>query len=302
MTGPLVLNAVLLAAGTVLVLGDLRWFRRRPLVDRLGPYSPGGQATTGAGTTALGRSWRAVLGPWARQVGGQLASFLGVEEDLSVRLRRLHAPVDATTFRLRQLGWALGGLVGGSVVAAAARPPLALGLLFSGGGALLAFLLVEHRLGEASREHQRRLLHELPVVAEQLGMLLGAGFSLGAALNRLARRGSGVCAGELRIVCGRMRQGLDETAALQEWAAIARVPALDRIVSVLSLNRQAGDLSRLISDEARAIRRDVHRSLLEQIERRAQQVWIPVTVATLVPGAILLAIPFTEALRLFAET
>ena len=81
-----------------------------------------------------------------------------------------------------------------------------------------------------------------------------------------------------------------------------RWPALDRLVSVLALNRQAGDLGRLIGDEARSIRRDVHRELVETIERRGQQVWIPVTVATLVPGVIFLAVPFVEALRLFANT
>ena len=64
-----------------------------------------------------------------------------------------------------------------------------------------------------------------------------------------------------------------------------------RLVSVLSLNREAGDLGRLVADEARSIRREVQRELIAQIERRAQQVWIPVTVATLVPGAVLLAIP-----------
>jgi hypothetical protein len=73
-------------------------------------------------------------------------------------------------------------------------------------------------------------------------------------------------------------------------------------VSALALNRQAGDLSRLISDEARAIRRDVHRDLVESIERRGQHVWIPVTVAALVPGVIFLAVPFIEALRLFSDT
>lgn len=67
------------------------------------------------------------------------------------------------------------------------------------------------------------------------------------------------------------------------------------------MNREAADLGRLVSDEARAIRRDVHRELLEAIERRSQQVWIPVTVATLVPGVLFLAVPFLEALRLFTE-
>jgi FAD/FMN-containing dehydrogenase len=82
---------------------------------------------------------------------------------------------------------------------------------------------------------------------------------------------------------------------------LMRVDALDRLTAVLALNREAGDLGRLVSDEARNIRRDAHRQLVETIERRAQTVWIPVTVATLVPGALFLAVPFTDALRLFSQ-
>ena len=84
--------------------------------------------------------------------------------------------------------------------------------------------------------------------------------------------------------------------------SLERVDALDRLVSILVLNREAGDLGRLISEEARSIRRDVHRELVETVERRGQQVWIPVTVATLVPGVIFLAIPFIEAMRLFTDS
>jgi len=71
-------------------------------------------------------------------------------------------------------------------------------------------------------------------------------------------------------------------------------------VHVLALNREASDLGRLISEEARAIRRDVQRELIETIEKRGQQVWIPVTVATLLPGVIFLAVPFIQALSLFS--
>jgi tight adherence protein C len=99
-----------------------------------------------------------------------------------------------------------------------------------------------------------------------------------------------------------VRQGLTEVEALREWADVADVDALRRLVGVLALNRQAGDLGRLIGDEARAIRRDVHRELIETIERRGQQVWVPVTVAALVPGVIFLAVPFVEALRLFSTS
>ena len=140
------------------------------------------------------------------------------------------------------------------------------------------------------------------MVAEQLGMLLGAGYSLGAALARLADRGAGACGRDLERVVGRIRQGLTEVEALREWSEVADVDALRRLVNVLALNRRAGDLGRLISDEARSIRRDVHRELIETIERRAQQVWVPVTVAALVPGVIFLAVPFVEALRLFSDS
>ncbi len=296
-------SSVVLFVGATLVLSELRWFNRQPLVDRLRPYSPGGmRRTPSPGGVLSVASFREVVGPLARRVGERAASLLGVSEELSVRLLRVHSAMDATAFRVRQLGWAAAGLAVGALLAAAVQPPLAAALLFVLGAPLLAFLVVEQQLASASERRKRRIFLELPVLSEQLGMLIGAGYSLGSALNRLAARGVGACAEDLAGVCGRIRQGLTEVEALREWAAVADVDALTRLVAVLALNREAGDLGRLVADEARAIRREVQRGLIEQIERRAQQVWIPVTVATLVPGAVLLAVPFIEALRLFSTT
>lgn len=292
---------VTLFVGTTLLLSELRWFRRRPLVDRLGAYVPGGTALRRAGPLVSAASFRQVLGPLVTAVGGRLARAFGVTEPLAVRLERVHSPLDPTGFRMRQLGWAGVGLAGGTATAMAVGALGPAALLFVAGGPLLGFLVVEQRLSDESRAWQRRIFLELPVVAEQLGMLLGAGYSLGAAITRLAERGRGACGHDLRRVHGRIRQGLSETAALREWAAVADVAALHRLVGVLALNRQAADLGRLIGDEARAIRRDVHRELIETIERRAQQVWIPVTVAALVPGVMFLAVPFVDALRMFSD-
>ena len=47
------------------------------------------------------------------------------------------------------------------------------------------------------------------------------------------------------------------------------------------------------------MRRESQRRLIERIERRNEQVWIPVTVATLVPGVVFLMIPFLDALGSF---
>jgi len=168
------------------------------------------------------------------------------------------------------------------------------------GAPVLAFLVLEQSVSQASVRWQRHLFLELPVVSEQLGMLLSAGFSLSGALNRIAERSQGSCGQDLARVSSRTRQGLTEIDALREWADLADVNAVDRLVQVLSLNRQAGDLGRLIAEEARSIRRDVQREMVERLEKREQQVWIPVTVATLVPGVIFMAVPFIEAMRLFA--
>ena len=133
-------------------------------------------------------------------------------------------------------------------------------------------------------------------------MLLSAGFSVGATLDRLSRRGHGACATDLDRVCSRIRHGVGERAALEEWVDVSGVPAVRRLVAVLILDREAGDLGRLITNESRAVRREVHRELIETMERRSQQVWVPVTIATLVPGVLFLAVPFVAAMQLFVSS
>ena len=295
-----VASALLLWTGTTLVLSRLRWFSRPRLSARLRPYAPVGLAAPERAGVLSVESFREVVAPLARSVGERLAKLFGVSEELALRLERLHSPLDVTAFRVRQLGWSLAGFAAGTLASLALRPALPVALLLAVGSPLLAFLVVEQRLARASARWQARVVLELPVVSEQLAMLLSAGYSLGSALHRIAARGSGACARDLARVCRRIRHGLTEAEALREWAAVARVGALDRLVPVLALNREASDLGRLISEEARSIRRDVQRDLVETIERRAQQVCVPVTVAALVPGVIFLAIPFIEALSLFS--
>jgi Flp pilus assembly protein TadB len=298
---PTLVLAAVFWVGSVLLLGELRWFRRPRLVTRMAPYLPGtpapGEASTGAAA-----SFRQLAAPTAQQVGATLSRAFGVREELTIRLERVHSPMSVSAFRVRQLGWSSAASGVASLIVASTRPPglLALALVF--GAALLAFLVVEQRLATASTRWQRRVFLELPVVSEQLGMMLSAGYSVGAALHRLAQRGRGACAADLRRVCSRIRHGLAEHEALDEWVAVSGVPAVARLVAVLELDRESGDLGRLINEESRAVRREVHRELIEAIERRSQQVWIPVTVATLVPGVLLIAVPFLAAMQLFTAS
>jgi tight adherence protein C len=299
MTRWLLVSGMGVWVGATLLLSQLRWFARVPLAERLRPYAPGGMGRPGRAGVLSVESFRDAVGPLSRMVGERVARLVGISEDLEVRLTRVHATIDVTGFRVRQVGYAVAGLGVATLVTVALGPPVPIALGFLVGGPILAFLVQEQRLASESDRWRRSLFLELPVVAEQLALLLSAGWSLTAALNRLAARSTGCSARDLRRVCQRIRQGVPEADALREWAQVARVPALDRLVPVLALNRDTSDLGRLISEEARGIRRDVHRELIEAVERRNQQVWIPVTVATLLPGVLFMAIPFVEALRLF---
>lgn len=295
----LLASALVLWAGATLLLSELRWFGRPSLAERLRPYVPGGMAAPGRAGILSAASFREAIGPMARAVGERLSRLAGVSEDLEVRLLRVHATIDVTGFRVRQLGWSVAGFGVATLFAAAVRPPAPVAVVLVLAGPLLAFLVLEQRLAAASADRRRRTGLELPVVAEQLSLLVAAGWSLTAALQRIATRGDGACAQDLRRVVARTRQGVGEAEALREWAAVVEVAAVDRLVAVLAMNGDTTDLGRLIAEEARSVRRDAHRQLLEAAERRDQQVWIPVTVATLVPGAVFLAVPFIEALRVF---
>lgn len=295
-----VLSGLVLWVGATLLLSTQRWFSRRPLTERLRPYAPGGLAPAHRGGLLSLESFRDVAVPLSRGLGDQAGRLFGVSEDLEVRLARIHSPLDVTAFRVRQLGWVVAAFGMGGLATLGLGLPPAVGILCVVGLPLLAFLVLEQQVAAASARWQRRLFLELPVVSEQIGLLLSAGYSLSGALTRVARRSAGACGRDLARVTSRTRQGLSETEALREWAAVAQVDAVDRLVQVLALNREASDLGRLISAEARSIRRDVQRELVERIETRGQQVWIPVTVATLVPGVIFIAVPFVQALSLFS--
>jgi tight adherence protein C len=281
------------AMGASLVLAEVPWFRRTRLIDRLAPYSRRRPSSIGAGPAG---SIRQVIAPGIDRWGDRLSAALGVRHDLATRLDRAGLTITPSEFRLRQATRGLIALLIGAATVVALRPA---GLLATSALLALPMLVVigeEHRVSRAVERRRDRISAELPVVAEQLGLLLSAGHSLPSAIGRLAVRSDGAIAADLRQVARRVRQGLSASDALGEWAELSGVDAIDRLVAVLRLHDDAGDLGSLIAQEARTIRAAAHRDLLEVIERRSQLVWVPVTVATLVPGLIFLAVPFMSAM------
>jgi Flp pilus assembly protein TadB len=295
MTAAVLLALVALGSGTALALDTLPWFRRGSLAARLRRYAP--PATAGVARDRPGSAVGAVLGPSVRQLGDRLGRLGGRGPELRRRLVRAGAPPDPARFRLRQVVHAVAGLGIGATLAILLRPGGVVGAVLVVGVPLLWVMVDEQQLSSAGARRAARIQLELPVVAEQLAILVGAGHSLPSAVTRIGRRGRGAVAVDLDLVGRRIRQGVDDAGALREWSERVDVPSVRRLVDVLGLHRDAGDLGRLIADESRAIRAETHRQLVESIERRSQLVWIPVTVATLVPGLLFLAVPFISAIN-----
>ncbi len=290
--------AILLFIGTTLILSELRPFRHQTLAARVAPYLPGGRTNTNSGLLSL-ESFGQLLGPLSEAVGAAASKVFGVNEELPRRLRRVHSPMDETEFRLRQIGWAAGSAAVVVSFGLALSLPAGAVAIFSIIVPLLAFLILEQQLAAESDRWKARTFQELPMISEQIAMLLGSGYSLGAALQRVSERGSGAVARDLGVVMSRVRQGTTEQVALEEWADTIDLEAVSRLVSILSLNKEAGDLGAMVAAEARNVRTESHRELLEAIEKKNQQVWIPVTLAALIPGVILMMIPFVSALAAF---
>ncbi len=292
---PLTVLAGWIAAawGAALVLSSAPWFRRSRMVDRLAPYARRRPQRAG---TATATSVRQVVLPNLERLGARASAALGVTQDLARRLECAGLPVDPSAFRLRQATRGALTFLLSTLACVALGPPVAIAAVATIGLPVLVMLLEERRIGVAIDSWRTRIRGELPVVAEQLGLLLSAGYSLPSAINRLADRSDGAIASDLQQVTRRMRQGLSTSEALTEWARRADVDAIGRLVAVLRLHDDAGDLGALIAEEARSIRAEALRDLLEVIERRSQLVWVPVTVATLVPGLIFLAVPFMSAM------
>lgn len=294
-----VLSAILGTSGFSLLLARAPWFRQPNLAARLRPHTPG---LPDRRPRILGaRSFRDALGPAAEYVGGWTARAVGIHEDLGTRLERLHRGITPTQFRIGQLRQAVVALLGAAAVVAVLGVPGAVAAFFVLVAPTLALLISEQRLALASERRKRDLVLELPLIEEQLAMLLDAGWSLGGALHRVSERSSGPTSQDLARLLRSVRRGNSYRDALREWALIADCPAVERLGSILSLADQGADLGRLVSDEAQLGREERHRELLAAVERKGQQVWIPVTVAALVPGCMLLALPFLRALRFFSS-
>jgi len=279
-----------LAVGLLLVMMRMpRWGAMR-LADRIAPYLR--DAADPLGLTPLAVPTLDVASAW-RTWRDRTAAALGGSTVIARRLRQASWQMDATQFRGRQLGWALGGLVIGALVvvvlAVAGRfwvgsvllPPIA---------AVAAAAIYDVRLSRAARARVTRAQEELPTILEFLSLCLAAGESVLDALRRVGDVGSGELPGELRRVVLAVGTGAPLPDALTGLARDLDIPALTRSIDhlVAALERGA-PLAQVLQAQATDTREDAKRVLIEQAGRKEILMLLPL-VFLILPLSVLFAI------------
>lgn len=236
-----------------------------------------------------------LLAPVVRDIGTVISRWGSPSSDVSRRLRRSGSGLSVEQFRAQQVVWGAVGLAVGVVLAlvlTATRgaPVLAstvLALVLAIGGVLGRDAV----LTQSVKRRQRRLVAELPTIAELLALSVGAGESALAALERVARTTSGELTGEIALALADARAGQRLPAALTRMARELGVPALERFAEGIATAVERGTpLAEVLRAQAQDARSQGRQALVEEGGRREIAMMVPV---------VFLILPVTVAFAVF---
>lgn len=295
----------MLGLGAVLVLS---WFRaRRPTLEaRVAPFVRSTLASEmrrrEAPVTPFPTLER-ILAPVARDVMRVLDRW-GIEAaDVELRLRRAGLALTAEQFRARQVAWAAVGLAAGLLLAgalASMRGTSAIaGLIVALVAAALGAVGRDVALTMAVRRRSRKLLQELPTVAELLALAVAAGESAPVALERVATSTTGAVAESLQAALARVKAGARLPHALRQMAQESGLPALDRFAEGVTTAVERGTpLAEVLRAQAQDMRAQSQRDLMEEGGRREIAMLIPVVFLILPVTVIFAVFPGLVAINL----
>ena len=299
-----------LGAGLGLWLVVARLAARRPsLDDRLAPYlRPAGPARGRARTTAAGRAGG--LGTLERLLAPVMLDAVRVVErlgspaaDVERRLARAGRAGTLDQHRAAQVVAAAIGSAGGLagallLVAGRGLHPVAALALVAGG---LATGLVAHdvALTATVARRERRLLAELPTVAELLALAVAAGEGPLGALERVGRTVRGELAAEIRQALADTRAGVPLATALEHLADRTGLAPLARFTEGIAVAVERGTpLADVLRAQAADAREASRRALIETGGRREIAMMAPVVFLVLPVTVVFAVFPGLAALRI----
>ncbi|WP_406047690.1 type II secretion system F family protein [Kribbella sp. NBC_00889] len=309
---PMVLGGlvgVLFGLSLLLVVRRLPFLRRPSVDDRIAPYLRDlGGPEVFLGVVDSSSPFYAIVrlfGPSLRAGAGRLERLLGGAASIRRRLSRAGIERSVEEFRIEQVLWGTAAFGAGLVVSIVAVSlgvgnPVGM-LVFCGLLGVLGVLARDTYLSTQVRRRERRLLAELPTVAELLALSVAAGEGPAAALDRVARSCRGELADELQRVLGETRAGETLVRALDGLADRTGLLALSRFADGLAVALERGTpLADVLRAQAGDIREAGRRELIESGARREVAMMVPVVFLVL-PVTIAFAFyPGAVGIRLIA--
>ncbi|WP_341954564.1 type II secretion system F family protein [Microbacterium sp. LWH13-1.2] len=290
-----VLGGGVLSAGLLCILAALPRWSAASLTLRIAPYVRDAVADERLPEIAL--PWAGVLPAadrtlWVRS-SAVFERLLGGGGALQGRIAQAGLAIDPSTFRGRQLGWVLGGIIAGALaliaIAISGRmsPPIALLPILLGSCAGVSY---DMHLTARMRSRRARLTDELPTTLEFLALCLSAGEGFLDSLRRVAAVGSGELTVEFRTVVLAVGTGSSLADALGEMSSRLQLPGLARAIDqVVAALEHGAPLSAVLHAQAGDAREDAKRVLIEQAGRKEILMLLPL-VFLILPLSVLFAI------------
>ena len=281
-------------AGALLTASRLLAMRRPDFEARVTAYLRDlPQLATDQPSETTSTQLQLLVGPLMRGVAGRLEEVLGGSASVRRRIERAGLNLTVAEVRVQQATWGLIGFAAMSavsVVIALRSPTRAVPLaVLCCLAFVLGVLLRENRLTAQVASHERRVLEELPAVAELIALSVAAGEGPVAALDRVVRRTSGALAADLSRVLAEIRGGAPVAAAFDGYAARTGLPVVARFADGISVAVERGTpLADVLHAQAADVREARRRDLIESGARREVLMMVPVVFLVL-PVTVLFA-------------
>jgi len=281
-----------LAAGLLLIFSRVAASRRPRLETRVLPYvrdlpllvPP--RATTTSAT-------RGVFGPVLAAAADGVERVLGGADSVRRRLERAGLAMAVPEFRVQQVRW---GLVAVGFAAAylllralTDQPSAGFAVLLCLTAFATGVLARDQHLSAQVKQRERRIMAELPTVAELLALSVAAGESPVAALDRVVRRSGGEFSADLARVLAEIRTGEPVASPFDELASTSGLPLVARFAQGISVAVERGTpLADVLHAQAADVRDAGRRELIELAARREIAMMVPVVFLVL-PVTVLFA-------------
>lgn len=275
--------------GCWLMVDRLVFARRTSVAERVAPYLrdlPMRPIGSTQGSQPLVRDAVNALAGWVDRVLGGAGSIRN-------RLDRAGQSMSVHEFRIEQAVWGIAAFLVCAVPAgliAVRRPDRGPVLFVMCAAALcLGVLLRENRLTAQVRSRERRIMDELPIVAELLALAVAAGESPLAALDRVVRRSNGEFATDVRDLISQTRTGMPLSQALDRLGARSGLAPVTRFAHGLAIAIERGTpLADVLHAQAGDVREAARRELIESGARREVLMMAPV-VFLILPTVVVFA-------------